>query len=245
MEFKGSSVYDQSDFLTNYLKRKNREESPNNAIEGPIIKELIGDVSDLDILDVGCGDASFGKELLELGANSYTGVEGSSQMASLAIQNVNGLNGKIVNETMETFIYPDNEYDLVTSRFAIHYIEDITILFNDVLKTLKGNGKFVFSVQHPVTTSSFESIKTGGKRENWIVDQYFNEGVRNEPWIDKVVVKYHRTVEQYFMALRKAGFEIEELREGTPRRENFKSDEEFARRQRIPLVLIFSCKKIK
>ena len=41
MEFRGASVYDQTDFFSNYMKRRNRQDSPNNAIEGPIIFELI------------------------------------------------------------------------------------------------------------------------------------------------------------------------------------------------------------
>jgi hypothetical protein len=56
-------------------------------------------------------------------------------------------------------------------------------------------------------------------------------------------VKYHRTIEQYFKALTTSGFSIVDLREGTPKRENFSNDDEFARRLRIPLILAFSCLK--
>ncbi|WP_411266268.1 hypothetical protein [Bacillus sp. HNG] len=72
MEFRGSSAYDQKDFFTNYMKRRNRIDSPNTTIEGPVIYELIGDVQNKSILDLGCGDASFGKELLNQGAAFYT-----------------------------------------------------------------------------------------------------------------------------------------------------------------------------
>lgn len=243
MEYKGSSVYDQSDFFASYMKRRGREDSPNNAIEGPIINELIGDYANKNLLDLGCGDASFGKELLENGAKHYVGVEGSKQMAVAAKENLSNMNGLVHLETMESFHFPVNEFDIVTSRFAIHYIEDIQKLFHDVYHALKENGKFVFSVQHPLTTSSFVSKQSGDKRGNWVVDDYFLDGERKEPWIDEVVVKYHRTIEQYFTALRKAGFSVLDLREGTPRREHFSSKEEFKRRQRIPVVLAFSCVK--
>jgi hypothetical protein len=132
---------------------------------------------------------------------------------------------------------------MVTSRFAIHYVSDIELLFKNVHKTLKDNGKFVFSVQHPLTTSSFLSKQTGDKRGNWIVDDYFLEGERKEPWIEQIVVKYHRTIEHYFRTLTKSGFSVVDLREGRPERVHFSSDEEFERRQRIPVVLAFSCVK--
>ncbi|MEI4769068.1 class I SAM-dependent methyltransferase [Psychrobacillus sp. FJAT-51614] len=243
MDYRGSSAYDQSEFFSSYLKRTGRKDSPNNAIEGPIIYELVGDITNKTILDLGCGDARFGKELLEKRAKYYTGIEGSKQMAASAIQQISGMSGAIHLESMESFRYSQNEYDLVTSRFALHYVEDIQKLFNNVHNTLKENGKFVFSVQHPLTTSSFESKKAGDRRESWIVDDYFIAGERKEPWIDEVVIKYHRTIEQYFQALVRAGFQIVDLREGEPKLEHFSSEDEFKRRQRIPVVLAFSCVK--
>ncbi|NLP51639.1 class I SAM-dependent methyltransferase [Bacillus sp. RO1] len=243
MEFRGSSVYDQSDFFTNYMNRRNRKDSPNNAIEGPIMSELVGNIENKTILDLGCGDASFGKELLQLGARHFTGVEGSEQMLKAALSNLLGLDATIHNETMESFNYPSESYDLVTSRFAIHYVSDIDLLFQNIYQSLKENGRFVFSIQHPLTTSSFASKEAGDKRGNWIVDDYFRIGERKEPWINQVVVKYHRTIEQYYTALRRAGFTVVDLREGTPKRENFNSEEEFVRRQRIPVVLVFACVK--
>jgi SAM-dependent methyltransferase len=243
MEFRGTSVYDQEDFFSNYMKRRSRKDSPNNAIENPIIYELIGDYQNKSILDLGCGDASFGKELLNQGAAYYTGIEGSRQMVTSAKLELANVNGTIQHETMESYSYPTEKFEIVTSRFAIHYVSDVHLLFQNVHKTLKDNGKFVFSVQHPLTTSSFISKQAGDKRENWIVDDYFLEGERKEPWIEQIVVKYHRTIEHYFKALTKSGFSVVDLREGKPKREHFTNDEEFERRLRIPVVLAFSCKK--
>lgn len=243
MEYRGASVYDRKDFLSNYMKRRGRKDSPNNAIESPIIYELIGDFHNKKILDLGCGDALFGKELLNLGAALYTGIEGSGQMVASAKLNLTNDNGTIHHETMESYSYPTTKFDIVTSRFAIHYVSDIHSLFRNVHKTLKNNGKFVFSVQHPLTTSSFISKQSGDKRGNWIVDDYFVEGERKEPWIEEIVVKYHRTIENYFKTLTNCGFSVVDLREGTPEREHFSNEEEFARRQRIPIVLAFSCTK--
>ncbi len=243
MEFRGSSVYDQTEFFSNYMKRRNRQDSPNNAIEGPIMYELIGNFQEKSILDLGCGDALFGKELLRLGAKHYTGVEGSEQMVEAAHANLLAGNASIQCETIESYEYPEEVFDLVTSRFAFHYISDINCIFQNVYKTLKENGRFIFSIQHPLTTSSFVSKESGDKRGSWVVDDYFLDGERKEPWINEVVIKYHRTIEQYFVALRQAGFTVTDLREGTPKREHFSSDEEFARRQRIPVVLAFTCIK--
>lgn len=243
MEFKGSSVYDEKDFLENYLKRRGRKESPNNAIEKPIISELIGDVSGKNILDLGCGDGIFGAELMDAGAASFTGIEGSSEMAALAREATVQQGVQIRVEDLETFQAEPAQYDLIVSRFVIHYLSDIERLFREVIKALKPGGKFVFTVQHPLTTSSFVSKAQGERRGDWLVDDYFKEGERQEPWINKTVIKHHRTIETYYTALAEAGFTVTALREGTPAEANFDTVEEYNRRQRIPLMLIFAAQK--
>ena len=243
MKFIGSSVYDDKDFLAGFLKRRGRKESPNNAIEKPIICELLGDVEGKAILDLGCGDGTFGNELLSSGAASYTGIEGSSEMALLAGNATSQLGGKIYLEDLESFQAEGSQYDLIVSRFVIHYLTDIKNLFKEVNQALVPGGKFVFTVQHPLTTSSFASKAQGESRGDWLVDDYFREGVRNEPWISKTVVKHHRTTESYFTALIEAGFAVTDLREGKPVSSNFESAAEFKRRERIPLMLILSAQK--
>lgn len=243
MKVNGSSVYDEEAFLAAYLSRRNREESPNNAIEKPILKELFGEFKGMDILDLGCGDGSFGKELLEGGAKSYTGIEASKQMKLHAEKMLANTDSAIYQADIGAVAYPENAYDIVTSRFVIHYLENIDTLFGKIHKTLKPGGKFIFTVQHPLTTASFQSKAAGDRRTDWRVDDYFIEGEREEPWIDKTVVKHHRTTESYFTALIAAGFTIKALREGMPVRRHFNSNEEFARRQRIPLMLIFAANK--
>lgn len=243
MNFKGSSAYDEKDFLESFLQRRNRVESPNNTIEKPVIYKLLGEFQNKRVLDLGCGDALFGKELLEAGALHYHGVEGSKGMSGLATANLAGLEAQITLSAIESFNFPEGGYDIVASRLVIHYLPEVDQVFQNVHQSLKENGKFVFSVQHPLTTSSFASKKPGEKRGSWIVDDYFEEGERQEPWIDKIVVKHHRTIESYFTALTKAGFTVTGLLEGMPERQYFEEEEEYSRRKRIPVILAFSCIK--
>jgi SAM-dependent methyltransferase len=243
MEYRGASAYNDDQFFKNYMTRRNREESPNNLIEKPILIEMIGDVKGEKVLDLGCGDAKFGVELLQKGCTSYDGVEGSENMANEALKNLTGTVGNVHLSPMETWDFQTGSYDLVVSRLALHYLVDLKDIVRKAHKTLANNGRFVFSVQHPVLTSSIKSAAASSSKADWIVDDYFNTGERVEPWIDKKVVKYHRTVEEYFQLLKQAGFMIEDIREGTPRVEEFTNESEYKRRLRIPLFLLFSCKK--
>ncbi|MFT9598341.1 class I SAM-dependent DNA methyltransferase [Mesobacillus sp.] len=243
MEFRGSSVYDEEEFYENYMNRRNRPESPNNIIEKPILLEMIGDVAGKRILDLGCGDAEIGIELLQQGGASYLGVEGSNNMAQTAIENLEGTTGQVLRSSMEEWQPQPDQYDLVLSRFALHYLADLSSVFGKIHDSLAPGGKFIFSVQHPVLTSSAKSAEGSGRRSDWVVDDYFNLGERVEPWIGKKVIKYHRTIEQYFQLILQAGFAVDDLREGTPRAESFSSNEEYERRMRIPVVLMISSTK--
>ncbi|WP_369700032.1 class I SAM-dependent methyltransferase [Bacillus sp. AFS041924] len=163
MEYRGSTVYNQDDFFSEYNKRRYRVDSPNNAIEGPIISELIGVVERKNILDLGCGDARFGKELLLLGAKSYTGVDGSEHMIKAALANLEGTVGAIHHSSIEDYHFPSNSFELITSRFVLHYVSNIEQLFQKIFNSLNETGQFVFSVQHPLSTATFQSKQSGDR----------------------------------------------------------------------------------
>lgn len=241
MKSKGSDYYDNDEFFESYLLRRSRNDNPNDTIEKPILMELIGDLTSLRALDLGCGDARIGMEMMDNGCKSYLGIEGSKNMYQSAKENLKDLNNaEVINSSLEDWNFPENSFDMVISRLVIHYIEDIEALFKKVFDSLSTGGRFIFSIEHPVITST---LQPNGQRTNWIVDNYFYEGEREQQWLGSTVHKYHRTVETYFLVLQKVGFRIESLRESCPKRENFENEETYNRRMRIPLFLFLSCEK--
>ncbi|MFK7801515.1 MAG: class I SAM-dependent methyltransferase [Anaerolineae bacterium] len=225
--------------------RRNRPEAPNDTLEKPVILELAGNIAGKRVLDLGCGDAKFGLDLIEMGCQSYFGIDGSQNMIELAQQTLKDSAGHAEQSDLENWAYPTEQFDLVFSRLVLHYIEDISSLFEMIAGSLAQDGQFVFSVEHPVITSSEKRWKGRGKRQDWLVDNYFHPGRRENSWLGGQVVKYHRTIEHHFSALQNAGFQVESLREAEPLRERFLTDESFERRQRIPLFLIMSAKKLR
>ncbi|MDQ0273546.1 SAM-dependent methyltransferase [Cytobacillus purgationiresistens] len=150
-------------------------------------------------------------------------------------------NSQIIHSALELYSFSVSNYHMIVSQLVLHYLEDFRQICENIYNSLHSGGKFVFSVQHPVITSSFKS--SGAKRADWVVDDYFQKGKRIEPWIEEQVIKYHRTIEEYFMILKDTGFIINELSEATPDEKNFPSREEYERRKRMPLFLLFSCEK--
>ena len=63
----GPEFYDEADVFATYQAHRERATNPNITIEAPILWEMLGDVNDLRILDLGCGAGEFGEELLQQG----------------------------------------------------------------------------------------------------------------------------------------------------------------------------------
>jgi SAM-dependent methyltransferase len=243
MAYEGSAFYDDDAIFKTYMARRQRSDNPNDTLEKPILLELAGDLANQRILDLGCGDATFGREALTKGGQTYLGIEGSRHMVESAQQVLAGTPGKVVQATLESWDYPIEAFDLVVSRLVLHYVKDIDAIFKQIHQTLAGKGRFIFSVEHPVITSCDRGWQGDGPRQDWLVDNYFNAGQRTTAWLGGQVVKYHRTIEHYFVSLQRAGFLVEGLREAEPQREWFEDDGTYQRRKRIPLFLIMAGQK--
>ena len=243
MAHDGPRFYDDPTAFAIYQQHRERADNANDTLERPVVLELLGDVRGLDVLDLGCGDGAFGKDLLDAGAASYCGVDGSTNMIAAAQSKLNGTRGVAHLAELQQWAYPTDSADRVTARLVLHYLENFEPIFAGVHRALRPGGRFVFSVEHPVITSCDKVWGGDGLRQDWVVDDYFVTGRRVTTWLGAEVVKYHRTVEDYFLALQAAGFTVQSVRESRPERRHFADDEQFARRQRIPLFLFMAAEK--
>jgi SAM-dependent methyltransferase len=241
MAYVGPQFYDDEHVFANYYAARRRADAPNDTLEKPVIVELIGAPAGKRVLDLGCGDGAIGRELLDLGAAVYVGVEGSRKMAALAAQTLEGTRGRVITQRIEEWTATPGEFDIVLSRLALHYVADLAPVLGNVSQGLSPGGRLVFSVEHPVITSYDNSLP----RQAWIVDDYFVTGKRVTEWMGGSVVKYHRTLEDYFGLVQAAGLRVDELREARPQPQYFHDSQNYERRKRIPLFLILSaCKPI-
>ncbi len=243
MNYEGSKVYDDEDFFEKYISKRKKGNAPNETLELPIVAELLGEVKNKTILDLGCGDGLFGKYLFEKGISSYHGIDASTKMLELAASNLEKEKAQFSKADFNELDLADKKYDLVVSRLAFHYVENLEPLFSTIYNTLPNNGQLIFSVEHPIITSCYDSYNQGAKRGNWIVDNYFTTGQRVNKWIGKNVVKYHKTLEDYFTLAQNTNFQITTLKESKPNPQNFTDKEELKRRTRIPLFLILKLTK--
>jgi hypothetical protein len=122
----------------------------------------------------------------------------------------------------------------------LHYVQDIGSVLRACHGYLAPGGRVVFTVLHPVITSHDARVTTQVVRSNWVVDDYFVGGPREQGWLGGTVVWHHRTIEDYVTELCRAGFAVTALRECPPRRELFGDEAESVRCRRIPMFLLLA-----
>ncbi len=236
-----SDFYDRPGVLERYREATAGVSDPQHVMEEPALLEEIGDPRGLRVVDLGCGDAAIGRTLLDAGCASYLGVDGSARMVDTAVETLRGTAGEAVRGDIAGFSAAPGSFDLVLSRLALHYVEDLDGVLAAARGCLSPGGRIVCSTVHPVMTSHDPREDPDALMTDWVVDDYFDGGPRERRWLGETVVWHHRTVEDHLAALRRAGFELTALRECPPRRERFGGDEaEYARRRRIPRFLLLA-----
>ncbi|RPI18502.1 MAG: class I SAM-dependent methyltransferase [Ignavibacteriae bacterium] len=245
------NIYDNDIFFDNYKLMRETGEGLNDSIEIPAMLSLLPDVRDKSILDLGCGMGDLCLKFKELGANIITGIDISEKMTSIAKEK-SQIFENIFIETipMEDFLYKENEYDIVVSSLALHYIKDINDIFNKVNRSLKESGYFIFSIEHPLVTCILNYNSKWVRDENgikmfWKVDSYSDEGIRNNKWFVKDVIKYHRTISTIMNQLIENNFKILKILEPHANElDEVNRPELLEERKRPPFLLIKSLKFI-
>lgn len=124
--------------------------------------------------------------------------------------------------SVEEYGFPEDTWDLVVSNLALHYIEDLDLVFEKVYATLKEGGTFLFNIEHPTFTAGVgqDWIYTEkGEPAYWPVDNYFVPGKRSTLFLGCQVEKYHHTLTQILMGLLRRGFTLEAVEEAQPSKE--------------------------
>ncbi len=238
----GGDFYDDGAVYERYRRHREWVDNPNRTMEEPAVLQEIGDAAGLHVLDLGCGDAAIGRTLLAAGCANYHGLDASTRMVDAARAMLRGTPGTVECGEIERY-RADASFDLVISRLALHYVEDVAPVLGAVHACLRPGGRLVITVPHPVITSHDPRERTDQPRAGWEVDDYFLAGARHQVWLGAPSVWHHRPLESYVAELLGAGFRLTGLRECAPRRERFDDPAEYERRQRIPLFLLLAAER--
>ncbi len=214
-----NNEYDNEVFFSEYAKMSRSREGLSAAGEWSQLKPCFPPLQGKTVLDLGCGYGWHCMYAAEQGAARVLGLDLSRKMIEEAKRRNEGAGIEYRICGIEEYEYPESSWDCVVSNLALHYIEDIEMIFRKVYRTLKAGGTFLFNIEHPVFTAGVgqDWIYTeAGSPRYWPVDDYFITGERNTRFLGCNVVKQHHTLTQILMGLLNNGFELEKVEEVKP-----------------------------
>jgi malonyl-CoA O-methyltransferase len=119
------------------------------ALEGPVVREAIGDARGLAALDLGCGT---GRHTVWLAANgaSVTAVDFSDGMLAEARRKPEAEAVRfVVHDLHKPLPFADGEFDLVVSGLVLEHLRELDGFFTEARRVLKPGGRAVISAMHP------------------------------------------------------------------------------------------------
>ena len=226
------NIYDNETFFGEYRKLREREVNANNLFELPTLFSLLPDLEGKKVLDLGCGSGERCIDYLKKGAVSVTGVDISEKMLAVAEAENNDPRITYLKMPMEEIGTIDDEFDVVISSLAFHYVEDFGGVVANVYRLLRDGGIFLFSQEHPLATCY------SGKGDRWTRDEngkklyaniadYCVERRNDSTWFVEGVQRYHRMFSTIVNTLCDAGFRILKMAEPYPTEELVKKYPEY------------------
>jgi 2-polyprenyl-3-methyl-5-hydroxy-6-metoxy-1,4-benzoquinol methylase len=216
----------------------------------PLTLELLGEVQGTRILDLGCGEGGYSRELAVRGAK-VVGVDGSSQLIATAEQRALAAGLEIeyicANASFLEAI-ASNSYDIVLASMVLMDVEDYPRAIEEVWRVLLPGSKLLMSITHPCfSPPTSEWIRTeAGEKKYFAVDRYFERTAWEDfitPQFHRPVLRRHRPLEDYIGPLVNRGFVLIGFREPTATSEHVACSERLAQLQRIPYFLFMEWRK--
>lgn len=243
------NVYDDEIFYKSYVELRINSTGLNDVLEIPAFRTLLPeDLTHMEILELGCGFGQSCSWYVSQGAARVIGIDISEKMISRARQLYQHDKIEYVRLPIEDISFPKEEFDLVLSSLAFHYVADLENLLERSYQCLKNNGFLIFSQEHPIATA--KKVPNGwvkdeyGKKMHWILDNYNDEGIRKQNWFIDDVIKYHRTTSSIINTLIETGFKIVRVLEPTAIKEAEMINNDLKDERRRPPFLIIKAQKI-
>lgn len=124
------------------------QDNPMVAMDAAVMPGLLGDLGDLDVLDLGCGTGRYVAFALAAGAR-VVGLDGSPGMLAEARHLVGEGADLRRHDLAAALPFSEGHFDCVLSALVLEHIEDIAGLFAEAARVTRPGGRLVFSTMHP------------------------------------------------------------------------------------------------
>jgi SAM-dependent methyltransferase len=170
---------------------------------------VLGGVSGLDVLELGCGAAQWSILLAQQGAR-VVGLDNSARQLDHARRNMAeaGVDFRLVHASAEKVPLPDASFDIVFCDHGAFSFADPYHLVPEVSRLLRPGGLLAFSMLSPLAMICQDENEMMVPR---LVDDYFGL-----PRLEGEVIEYQLPYGEWIRLLRTSGFDVEDLIEPRP-----------------------------
>jgi len=215
----------------------------------PFTLKQLGDVSGKMILDIGCGEGGYSRELAKKGAIvtavdctevaiNYSKLKAEEEQLNIShyVRNSNDLQG-----------IPDNTFDIVLSSMMLMDCEDLNGTVKEISRVLKLGGKLLVSILHPCFNGKDIHWSGGNIVPQVVINNYFSPTEWEAPIaksINSIVIWRHRTLQEYIKTFVKNHLNIIDLNEPIPNDQQVSESPRLGFLSKIPMFLFFELEKI-
>lgn len=187
----------------------------------PVIFQILGSIKNKKILEIGCGNGYFSRNLAGKGA-MVTAVDISKKFIAIAKkkEKLNPLGIKyFIGDAAHLLGFKNQSFDIVVANMCLMDITDAEKALKEIGRVIKVGGRLVFSITHPVFCDFYQQwiiIKHNNKKYfARAIAKYFTTCSKKKVlWASGIKTTYfHRPFSVYFEYLKWSGFYISDLRE--------------------------------
>ena len=236
-----------------YGEHLQKEDTYHAKVILPNLLRMAGIKKGERVLDLGCGEGFFAREMAKAGAQ-VAGTDIAKELILRAREK--GGAEYFVAPSNKLVFAKDGEFDAAVCVLALQNIEDLSGTLKEVRRVLKKGGRFVFVINHP----AFRVLK----RSSWgwdeaaaaqyrRVDGYLSSAkifIVMHPGASKATrtISYHHSLQDFFKALGGAGFAVLRLEEWVSHKESGKGPRQAAEdsaRKEIPLFMAMEARVLE
>lgn len=218
-------------------------------VHGPALLAACGDVAGRHVLDLGCGQGWFSRQLAAHGA-FVTGIDFSSQQLTNARRHETaqplGITYRQLDATRIADEWAPASFDLVTACMMLHDSPDAGRILSAARQILTATGRLAFSIVHPVAAGPHTDweVHEDGQKGARRLDHYFESGPYVLNWTMQRLTthwstpQWHRTLAEWSALIADAGFAITRLDEPRPTAKQVADNPKLATATRVPFFLV-------